>query len=88
MSVRQIWTCDRCEREESSKDGGALPIGWTRADIRFHDLPKMGAGQYIKIMDLCEPCQDALKWTWREWLCPLKCEADTLVDLLREAEAK
>jgi hypothetical protein len=68
MSVRQVWTCDRCRIDEPSKDGGGLPIGWTRADVRFHDLPKMNHGQHIRILDLCEPCQDDLKRVWDHWL--------------------
>jgi hypothetical protein len=87
MSVRQIWTCDRCGIDDPSKEGGGLPIGWARADIRFHDLPKMDNGQYIRILDLCEPCQDDLNRVWNDWLAPPS-EAKTLVGLLKEAERK
>jgi hypothetical protein len=87
MSVRQVWTCDRCRIDEPSKDGGGLPIGWTRADVRFHDLPKMNHGQHIRILDLCEPCQDDLKRVWDHWLGP-PTETDVVIDLLKKAETK
>jgi hypothetical protein len=70
MSQRAIWTCDRCKAEAAARPGNIKPEGWTRGDIRFHDLPKMGGGQLLILIDLCEACQDELKRVWDEWLNP------------------
>lgn len=70
MSQRAIWTCDRCKAEAEGRPGNIKPEGWTRGDIRFYGLPKMGGGPILTVIDLCEPCQDDLKRVWDEWLKP------------------
>jgi hypothetical protein len=64
---RTTFVCDRCGQEAESK---MMPEGWTAADIRFNNLPKMGMDGGVIFLDLCEPCQDELKRVWDEWLNP------------------
>jgi hypothetical protein len=64
---RTTFVCDRCGQEDEST---MMPAGWTAADIRFNNLPKMGMDGGVIFIDLCEPCQDELKRVWEEWLNP------------------